>query len=500
MIPVMKRLPYNLYRAEQVRELDRLAIEYYGMSENGLMATAGQVLFDKIRRNWPRTRNIAVLCGGGNNAGDGYVVARLALQAGIAVELYQLVAPQNLKGAARHAWEEAEAAGVSMIGYDGQRIDCHELIVDALLGTGLKGEVTGLWAEAVAGINEAGSPVVAVDIPSGLCADTGRVLGCAVRADMTVSFIGMKRGLLTNDGPDHCGKLLFSDLNVPREVYGHQLPAACRIDLRSLSSLLSRRQRNSHKGNYGHVLVVGGEQGMSGAVRMAAEAAARIGAGLVTVATRKAHAATIAATRPELMVHGVEDVRELDALLHRANVVAIGPGLGLDEWGQAMLGRVLESHLPLVLDADALGLLAIDPQRHDNWVLTPHPGEAARLLGCSSEEIQADRFAAVAALEASFGGVVVLKGSGSLVLGGDGEIALCNAGNPGMASGGMGDVLTGVIAGLIAQGIRLIEAARLGVAIHASAADAAAADGERGMLATDLMPHLRYLANPGEKA
>jgi len=496
----MKRLPYDLYRAEQVRELDRLAIDYYGLSANALMATAGQVLFDEIRRNWPRLRSIAVLCGGGNNAGDGYVVARLARQAGMAVEVYQLMAPQHLKGAARHAWEEAEAAGVSMIGYDGQRIDGHELIIDALLGTGLSGEVSGLWAEAVNGINEAGSPVVAVDIPSGLCADSGRVLGCAVRAELTVTFIGLKRGLLTNEGPDHCGRLVFSDLHIPCEVYGHQLPAARRIDYRVLAPLLPARRRNAHKGDFGHVLVVGGEHGMSGAVRMAAEAAARVGAGLVSVATRQAHAAALSAARPELMCHGVEEASELEPLLQRASVVAVGPGLGLDAWGRAMLARILESHLPLVLDADALNLLAVEPLRHDKWVLTPHPGEAARLLGCSSEEIQADRFGAVAALEASFGGIVVLKGSGSLVLGGDGETALCSDGNPGMACGGMGDVLTGVIAGLIAQGHRLREAARLGVAMHAAAADAAAVEGERGMLASDLLVHLRHLANPKQKA
>jgi len=495
----MKRLPYDLYRAEQVRELDRLAIDYYGLSANSLMETAGQVLFEKIRHYWPRMRNIAVLVGGGNNAGDGYVVARLARQVGIMVEVYQLVAPDRLQGAARHAWEEAEAAGVSMIGYDGQRIDGHELIVDALLGTGLQGEVCGLWAEAITAVNEADCPVVAVDVPSGLCADSGRVLGAAVRADLTVTFIGLKRGLLTNDGPDHCGRLQFSDLHVPEEVYGHLAPAAQRIDYEALASLLPPRRRNAHKGESGHVLVIGGELGMSGAVRMAAEAAARIGAGLVSVATRREHAAILSGACPELMCHGVEQLAQLEPLLQRADVVAIGPGLGIDAWGQAMLGRILETHLPVVLDADALNLLAIEPLRHDKWVLTPHPGEAGRLLGCSSAEIQADRFIAAAALEASFGGVVVLKGAGSLVLSGDGETALCDAGNPGMATGGMGDVLSGVIAGLIAQGLRLREAARLGVAMHAAAADIAAAAGERGMMATDLLPHLRSLANPKKK-
>jgi len=492
----MKRLPHDLYRAEQVRELDRLAIEYYGIAGYSLMTTAGQVLFAQIRKRWPRIRQIAILCGGGNNGGDGYVVARLARQAGMEVEVHQLSDPQKLRGDARRAWEDAEAAAVSMIGYDGQRLDGFELIVDAMLGTGLNGEVEGVWREAIEATNETACPVVSVDIPSGLCADTGRVLGAAVKADLTASFIGLKRGLFTADGPDYCGKLVFSDLSVPHEVYGHVPSAVKRIDYPLLKTALSPRRRNSSKGNHGNVLLIGGDHGMSGAVQMAAEAAARSGAGLVTVATRESHAGVITAARPELMCHGVERPEQLKPLMDKASVVAVGPGLGQERWGRSMLASVLESHLPLVLDADALNLLAEEPFRHDKWVLTPHPGEAARMLGCRVTEIQEDRFSAMASLEASYGGIVALKGCGSLVLGGDGEVALCSQGNPGMASGGMGDVLTGIIAGLIAQGFGLQDAARLGVVLHAAAGDAAAEAGERGMLATDLLPYLRRLVNP----
>ncbi len=492
----MKHLPHNLYRAEQVRELDRLAIEYYGMAGYSLMSNAGQVVFEQIRRRWPRVKQLAVLCGGGNNGGDGYVIARLARQAGIEVEVHMLCPPEKLSGDALHAYEDAVAASVSMIGYDGQRLDGFELIVDAMLGTGLRGAPEGIWREAIEAVNEIDCPVVAVDIPSGLSADTGRASGCAVKADLTVSFIGLKRGLFTAEGPDYCGKLLFSDLHVPEEVFGHFEPAAKRIDYRSLAHLLPPRRRDSNKGDHGHVLIIGGDLGMPGAVRMAGEAAARSGAGLVSLATRTEHAAQISAARPELMCHGVEHPEQLKPLLERATVVAVGPGLGQERWGRAMLGRILESHLPLVLDADALNLLAIDPMRHDNWVLTPHPGEAARMLGCPISEVQQDRFTAIASLEASYGGVIVLKGCGSLLLGGDAEMALCSGGNPGMASGGMGDVLTGVISALIAQGLDLQQAARLGVALHGAAGDAAAADGERGLLASDLFGHLRRLVNP----
>lgn len=493
----MKHLPHDLYRAEQVRELDRLAIDYYGIDGYSLMCNAGQAVFEQIRRRWPRVRQIAVLCGGGNNGGDGYVIARLARLAGIEVELHMLSPAEKLKGEARHAYDDAVAAAVSMIGYDGQRLDGFELIIDAMLGTGLNGPPDGIWREAIEAVNEIDVPVVAVDIPSGLSADSGCALGAAVRANLTVSFIGLKRGLFTADGPDYCGELVFSALNVPAEVYGHVPPVARRIDYPSLAGLLPPRRHNSHKGEHGHVLIIGGEQGMPGALRMAGEAAARSGAGLVSLATRRTHAAQISAARPELISHGVEKPEELNPLLQQATVVAIGPGLGRSSWGRAMLGRVLESHLPLVLDADALNLLATEPMRHEKWVLTPHPGEAARMLGCSVAEVQEDRFRAIASLEASYGGVIVLKGCGTLVLGPDEALALCNGGNPGMASGGMGDVLTGVIAALIAQGLGLQAAARLGVALHAAAGDAAAELGERGTLATDLFSPLRKLVNPG---
>ena len=262
-----------------------------------------------------------------------------------------------------------------------------------------------------------------------------------------------------------------------------------------LHAWLPPRSRASHKGDYGHVLVVGGDHGMAGAVRLAGEAAARTGSGLVSIATCLVHAAAIAAARPELMCHGVECARDLRPLLQRASVVAIGPGLGQSAWARDMLAAVLQTHLPLVVDADALNLLAQEPTRRDDWILTPHPGEAARLLGITTEQIQADRLHAVQTLQQRYGGVCVLKGAGSLVCAPE-SIALCEVGNPGMASGGMGDVLTGIIAALLAQGLSLVDAACAGVYIHAKAGDRAAQDGERGLLASDLMPYLRPLVNP----
>ena len=283
---------------------------------------------------------------------------------------------------------------------------------------------------------------------------------------------------------------------MPKDIYERVETAARRISVDQLKAFLPRRPRNTHKGQCGHVLVIGGDYGKAGAVRMAAEAAMRVGAGLVTVATRPEHAFNIPLARPELMTRAVTSAEDLNALLTMATVIIIGPGLGQSEWASSLIAKTFQTKLPLVVDADALNLLSLEPSVSEQWVLTPHPGEAARLIACSSSEVQADRFAAVKAIQTKYGGVCVLKGSGSLIIDTKQKISLCTEGNPGMASGGMGDVLAGVIAGLIAQGIKADNAARLGVCLHGAAADAAAKPGERGLLASDLMPHLRSLANP----
>jgi NAD(P)H-hydrate epimerase len=312
-----------------------------------------------------------------------------------------------------------------------------------------------------------------------------------------MTFIGLKRGMFTGEGAARCGEVRFDALEVPARVYASQILAARRLDAADLAERLGRREATAHKGHFGHVLVIGGDLGMGGAARLAAEAAARVGAGLTSVATRPEHLAAVLGARPELMVRGIETPPDVEPLLERASVIAIGPGLGRGAWGEGLWSRALGSGLPMVIDADALGWLAQSGERRDNWVLTPHPGEAGRLLECSAAAVQEDRFAAAERLAARFGGTVVLKGAGTLVQGsGTRPPGICAAGNPGMASGGMGDVLTGVIAGLLAQGHAPEYAAELGVCLHAAAADRAAAGGERGMLAADLMPELRWLANP----
>lgn len=266
---------------------------------------------------------------------------------------------------------------------------------------------------------------------------------------------------------------------------------------KEIHRFLPPRQRDAHKGNFGHVLVVGGDYGMPGAARMAGESALRSGAGLVSVATRHEHINAIIANRPELMCHGIKKASELESLFQRATTLILGPGLGRSPWSKELFACVVQSELPTVIDADGLFWLSQFELSHENWVLTPHPGEAARLLQTTNHAIQENRLGALGMLQQQYGGVIVLKGAGTLILGKSHQPHICPSGNPGMATGGMGDILSGIIAALIAQGIPLENAAQIGVSIHAEAGDQiAATQGERGLLATDLLPYIRNLVNP----
>ncbi len=458
------------------------------------MERAGSAAFRLLRERWPEARRIEVLCGPGNNGGDGYVLARLAQAAGLWVRVHQLGDAGRLRGDAelmrRRYLEMGGALGGGHLGRDTR------VLVDGVFGTGLEREVSGPWAQSLAAMAAHPAPVLGLDIPSGLHADSGRVLGVAVPCAATLSFIGLKRGLFTGAGPDYCGEVLFDGLEVPAALYARQLLSARRLDWGRCRQLLSPRPRSAHKGRFGHVLVVGGCPGYSGAARLAGEGALRAGAGLVSLAVHPGQAAGIVAGRPELMVHEVARPADLEPLLERATQVVVGPGLGRGGWARGLWREVSAAGLPLVVDADALNLLAVQPRRLEGAVLTPHPGEAARLLGIAAAEVQADRFAAAEALWRRFGGVVVLKGAGTLIhAGGQPPVGVCTQGNPGMASGGMGDVLSGIIAGLLAQGLEARDAAELGVCLHGAAGDRAAEGGERGLLASDLLGGLRALVN-----
>lgn len=498
VLPDKGWLPYALYRADQVREFDRCAIEDNGIPGAVLMERAGAAAYRMLRDRWPEAKDITVLCGVGNNGGDGYVVARLARQEGLVVRVLQLGDREKIRGDALTMLQRYCEPDGELLRFQGlpRKTD---VIVDAVLGTGLEREVRGDWAAALELVNQHPAAVLAIDVPSGLHSDTGRILGTAIRAQATISFIGLKQGLFTGQGPDCSGEIGFHGLEVPAAIYSREILAARRLDWRKQSLLLEPRRRSAHKGNFGHVLVLGGAPGYTGAARMTGEAALRCGAGLVSLATHPEHAALMNLTRPELMCHGVMEATALDPLLERATAVAVGPGLGRSGWAKELFAKVLDTKLPLVVDADALNLLAGERLRRDNWVLTPHPGEAGRLLEVNAAEIEADRFTAAHRLWEIYGGTIVLKGAGTLICGVSHKpLAVCSDGNPGMASGGMGDLLSGLIAAFIAQKFEPEEAACMGVCLHAAAGDAAAADGgERGLLASDLLPRFRSLLNPG---
>lgn len=492
-------LPFELYSAAQTRQLDATIIAS-GTPGSELMQRAAEATWKAILERWPDAGRLTVFCGSGNNAGDGYLVAVLAQLSGWEVDIQALVAVDSLSGDAALAAHKAQAAGIDIWPWHADA-EVGGVLLDALLGTGLNGAVREPYLAAISEINRAGLPVVAVDVPSGLDADRGTVLGGAIRADLTVTLITLKPGLFTAAGPDHVGELVFAAL---AELPAERSPAlAERLDLANWRDVLPVRPRASHKGSFGHLVLVGGNHGMGGAIILAAETALRSGAGKVTVLTRSEHVLPLLARCPEIMVRAVDDLEAAAALFEQATCLVVGPGLGRDGWARSLLEAALSADRPCVLDADALNMLAEAPSLiplTPHCVLTPHPAEASRLLGCRTSEVQDDRADACRKLVQRNGCTVVLKGAGSLVGSPTGDrvsLALCSDGNPGMAVAGMGDVLSGLLGALLAQGLPAPQAARYGVLVHALAGDAAARAGERGVLASDLIMPIRTIINGG---
>ncbi|HUA81487.1 MAG TPA: NAD(P)H-hydrate dehydratase [Dyella sp.] len=481
----------DLYTVDQVRALDRRAIDDLGISGFELMSRAATAAFACLCRRWPQARRIVVFCGPGNNGGDGYLIASLAHGSGFAVDVVELSdAPGADAALARDTWQRG--GGTTHHWHTDVSLPYADVYVDALYGTGLNRAPDVVSSALIERINASGLPVLAVDVPSGLNADTGHCPGAAIQARVTISFIAPKRGMYTGQAPSKTGELLVDALGLPDILWQGMPTDASLLDAMHLSP----RARDAHKGDSGHVLAIGGDSGTAGAIRLCGEAALRSGAGLVSIATRIEHLTALNSARPELMAHGTHGPQELQALLERATVLAVGPGLGQGAWGHALWLTALDSGKPLVLDADGLNLLAREYRRFSTpVVLTPHPGEAARLLDKTTADVQANRFDAVREMARRYGAVVVLKGAGSLIANQDGRLDVCTWGNPGMGSGGMGDLLTGVIAALMAQGCGAWDAARMGVGLHARAGDAAARKGERGLLASDLLEPIRALAN-----
>lgn len=495
------------YTSTESSALDAAA-QGNGLDGFELMRRAGFAAFEQIARNYPQASSLVVLAGKGNNGGDAWVVAGAAVAAGWTVLLHQFgLAAEALGGEAAIARDWAMERGVSATPFREEHIVAASqwVLVDGLLGTGLRSAPRAEIQQAITWANAQSLPVVALDLPSGLSADNGGVPGgwpdAVLRADLTITFIGMKLGLLTGRGPDCVGDLVHESLtlDVPRLAKTSGSAGVGVLD--GCFEGLPARNRTAYKNQFGHVLVLAGDDGGGGAALLAAESALRCGAGLVSVGTRATHVTAMLTRRPEVMVRAVSDQRAAAELSGRADTILVGPGLGQADWGRALFAAALaagDESCRLVIDADGLNILA---SRHENdgdsvalpqdCVLTPHPGEAARLLGVTTQQVESDRIAAVTALAQRYCCVVVLKGAGTLIADASGVVAVCTLGNPGMATAGMGDALAGIVAGIVAQqGVSAYWVGRA-VQFHAAAGDRAAARlGEASLLAGDVIDEL----------
>lgn len=500
-----------LFSADSVRRIDQYVIEQQGVEGFELMQFAARAAFRRLVVRWPNVEPLLVLCGAGNNGGDGYLMAANAVRHGLAVHCIAVAPTEKLSGDACKAWQKAIADGVEVRELAdisepelASEFEKSELIVDAMLGTGVSGAPRGPFTDVIARCNRSGLPVLAVDLPSGLNATSGAAEGEVVQATMTVTFIGRKAGLYTGQGAAVCGDVVFEALNTGTGVEGSgECPVAMLRQWPTVRNWLPVRPANAHKGRFGHVLVVAGDRGFGGAGLLAAEAATRSGAGLVSLATRPEHVTAALARCPSVMVHGLTHGSELPALLSAATVVVCGPGLGQSAWGQQMLQQVIESGKPRVLDADALNLLSSRaPMAAGNQILTPHPGEAARLLHCLVPEVEADRVAAATKLQSLYGGVVLLKGAGTIIASDLKVVDIAGGSNPGMATGGMGDVLSGITGALYAQMVESpARAAVLAAVVHLEAANKASADkGHMGLIPTDVIDALPQVFREAEPA
>lgn len=504
-------LPKVLYSREHVRAIDAAAIAA-GTPGVVLMKRAARAAFELLLREWPSCSGIIVLCGAGNNAGDGYVLAGLAAQECVPVTVWYVSSPGVLRDDALSAYHFAVQEGVAckpfnkQVAQQANLYGAKSVLVDALLGIGLNKVVRDDYADAIHWINHRRLPVLSLDVPSGLCANTGSVFGLSVNASATITFIGVKKGLLTGQAANYVGLLRFSDLGVLLESlpvddsFQTELPIQ-RLEFSETLMSLPLRRGSEHKGNFGHLSLIGGDNGMGGAILMAAESSFCCGIGLVSIITHTQNVTPALIRLPEAMTRGTsDDVDEmlLDQVLCKATALVVGPGIGRRSWAALLVNTSLKQTIPMVLDADGLNLLAdgsTDVRFRDNWVLTPHPGEAARLLKTDIATIEQDRFAAVIALQKKYGGVIVLKGAGTLVANHSG-VFVCTYGNSSMATAGMGDVLSGIIGALLAQGVSCVNAACLGVCVHALAGDEEVShNGQIGLRSSGLLPYIRYVLN-----
>lgn len=482
-------LPQHAYLAQQVQAYEAQAAEKKGLSLWQLMQRAGEALFSLFEVEFVEGNRILILAGKGNNAGDAFLLAAHLQQTGRQVVVYSVFPTNLLQGDALKAYQHAKSCDIEFSAGWPQQHE-FDVIVDGIFGTGFKGELSAPLMAIFKQCEKSTALKVSIDVPSGVNANTSEVAEGAFKADTTLTFIALKQGLLTGKALAQCGRLYLAELGVAEAFSELVKPTASYPNQQTQLALKPIRAIDSYKNQCGHVLLIGGGKGMAGAIRLAAEACLRAGAGLVSVATHPDNVAMVLQGRYELMVHGVENEGDLTALIGKVDVLVIGPGLGQSDWAKMMFAAVDMFSGPMVIDADGLNLLSEQPKRLQNCVLTPHIGEARRLL--AEQTNMAARFDVARLLHEKYAATAVLKGPGSLIFE-DGCLTINRSGTPAMASAGMGDVLSGMIAALIAQGLTPFNAAQLGVYIHGLAAQIAAKEGEKGLLASDLFVYIRRL-------
>jgi hydroxyethylthiazole kinase-like uncharacterized protein yjeF len=499
-----------LYSTQQITEIEQSYANNISGSTFPLMQRAGRAAFNLLQRKWPEAKKILIVTGKGNNAGDGFVLARLAVESRFKVTLCALVEPLETSGDALTAWHEIPHRAIHLLPVNQLRFSEFDLIVDAMLGTGIKGPLREPFHSVIKHINGNKVPVLALDIPTGVEADTGFVNSEAVKATSTITFVGHKRGMYTGDAALYRGQVWLDSLQIPETIFDQHTFHLSSQNWHSTMHKLKPRSVVAHKGNFGHTIIIGGAEGMAGAAVLASTSAAKSGSGLTSAWTGENAAAALNHITPEVMAKATEvsDIEEqLNQIAEKEVTLVVGPGLGKNDWAQHWVDsisarpRLCEANQ--IWDADALNLLAELDSRHPNLynshrILTPHPGEAARLLNTTVDNIARDRFAAAHSIATRYGGVCILKGAGTIISDEKGFQVVCAVGNPGMASGGMGDVLAGLVGGLLAQKYSLMDAAVLAVSIHGEAADRAAGPKMRyrGLLAKDLLNHFAALLNP----
>tara|TARA_B100000902_G_scaffold67732_1_gene73898 strand:- start:5678 stop:7192 length:1515 start_codon:yes stop_codon:yes gene_type:complete len=499
----------KLYSASETRKIDNLAIKEKEISGYSLMQTAAEFSLDVILREFNPVEELIIFCSKGKNSGDGFLLGSFAKEFGLEVTVVMSNTPNELKGVSKKAFAEMKESKVKTVSnksIEKLKVSDKAVIVDALIGTGLKGNLRKNIKDSILALNKLGVklPVLSLDIPSGVNPDTGNVDDICVYADITATFVTQKKGCFTSIGKKASGEVIYSDLEIPKRIFAKVASKSNVIDYEDSISRVVYREQDAHKGNFGHVLVIGGDKGLGGAGLLSSRAAVYSGAGLTSLVTRPEHVIASLVSCPEVMVKGVDSGQDLEEHLVKPNVIAIGPGLGQSAWSEQMVQRVFweaeKRDISVIMDADALNLLTtlkLSSNLPKKLILTPHPGEASRLLNTTVTEIESDRFSAAAKIQKKFNATVVLKGSGTIICNqssGTQKWGVCGSGNPGMATGGMGDVLTGIIAGILAQGLTLKDAAEAGVDLHAKAADQASLEfGEAGLTSSDVINELRYL-------